>query len=173
MGHLRQGHDGSLPHRGANEMGPLKESWPYVSAEMRTGWIVTVSADHGNGETERAESVGKGGAPGLAALPVDRSVPIDRFAEGDLKAGGNDLANGEAQAEPGRRSRSAQGQAPGVGFSGEVCLGLIGAVEGGAGLASASGAGGETITNSALRRRHEADGRKDQTGQAHENLHRG
>src|SRR5271154_939750 len=62
-------------------------------------------ADHGNGETERADSVGKGGAPGLAAFPVDRSVAIDRFAEGNLKAGRNDLANSEAQgnlvAEPG------------------------------------------------------------------------
>src|SRR5271170_8441405 len=62
-------------------------------------------ADHGNGETERADSVGKGGAPGLAAFPVDRSVAIDRFAKGNLKADRNDLANGKAQgnlvAEPG------------------------------------------------------------------------
>ena len=54
-------------------------------------------ADHGYGETERADSVGKSGAPGLAAFPVDRSVAIDRFAEGNLKAGRNDLANGKAQ----------------------------------------------------------------------------
>ena len=55
---------------------------------------------HGDGEAERVESFGKGGAPGLAAFPVDGSVSVDGFAEGDLKAGRNDLANGEAQGNP-------------------------------------------------------------------------
>src|SRR5271165_4520342 len=73
------------------------------------------SADHGSDKTERAESVGKRGAPRLAAFPVDRRVPIDRFAESDLKAGGNDLANGEAQGNMGTEADERR-----VGFLGEV-----------------------------------------------------
>jgi hypothetical protein len=105
-------------------------------------------ADHGNGETERADSVGKGGAPGLAALPVDRSVAIDPFAEGNLKAGRNDLANGEAQgnliAEAGH-DRLGRGRRR-VGL---VDFGLRFAAGAGS-RASISAAGCETITNSAF-----------------------
>ena len=55
-------------------------------------------------ETETARPSGRRASErvgaGLAAFPVDGSVSVDGFAEGDLKAGRNDLANGEAQGNP-------------------------------------------------------------------------
>ncbi len=54
-------------------------------------------AGHRNREPQRSDGVGKGGAPRLAAFPIDGNRLVDRFGENDLIGGGNDLADDEAQ----------------------------------------------------------------------------
>src|SRR5208337_3616298 len=137
-------------------------SWDWLDCHCR--------ADHGSGKTERAESVGKRGAPRLAAFPVDRRVPIDRFAESDEKAGGNDLANGETQ-----RNLVAEADERGVGRGGsDFWMRFWPHRRRRRRRASRGGVrrGRRNHHEFSVARRREADGRHDQAGQAHENLHR-
>ena len=106
--------------RGANKMGLLKERRPHLSAEIAAGWIVTAAPTT---ETVRpsgrraSERVGRQGWPPFQSTG---RLPVDGLAVGDLEAGRNDLADGEAQTEPGCRSRRAQDHAPAVGSPGVV-----------------------------------------------------